>query len=173
MGQSLALEYCSLHSLQILGEVCSPLIFVSLFWASQDYSLPPRQWSRKRMCWSLAAILLWPERRSSAVKSSVFWTCRCASLPGLTGRNNSSVFTRLTAIAPVLVIRTGYSFNPCFAVSSGAFTHRHFHSCFIQTNLSISVTKPNTGRGKDINFFNKPQSFFSVSWYQVSFFQIN
>lgn len=125
------------------------------------------------MCWSFATILLWPERRSSAVKSSVFWTCWCASLLGSTGTNNSLVLMRLIAIAHVLVISTGYSFNPCLAVSSGAFTHRYFHSCFMQTNLCISITNPNTGMGKDINFFNKSYSFFCVSWYQVSFFQNN
>ena len=130
-----------------------PVDFVSLFWASYDYSLPVGQISTERL--GLAAILLRPERRSSAVKSSAFWTWWCSSLLGLMGTNNSLVFTCLTAIARVLVISTGYSFNPCFAVSPDTFTHRHLCSHFIHTNLNISVTNPNTSRGKDINFFNK------------------
>lgn len=66
------------------------------------------------------------------------------------GTNNSLAFTRLIAIAHVLVTNTGYSFNPRFAVL--VLSHTDIP---IQTNLSLSVTNPNTGRGKDINFFNK------------------
>lgn len=152
MRQSLALEYCSLHSPWILGEVCSPLILFPYFGHLRTTACLPARGAGRG--WAGVLLPSFCGQSAGLLLSSVFWTCWCASLVGSTGTNNSLVLTRLIAIA-VLVISTGYSFNPCLAVSSGAFTHRHFHSCFMQTNLNISITNPNTGRGKNINFFNK------------------
>lgn len=56
---------------------------------------------------------------------------------------SSAFIAQFLAVAS-LVINVGYSFKPCFLVSYGILTHRHFYSYVRQINLNIYVTNVHT-----------------------------